>query len=174
MRASVALLCVALLVCGTLGCGRPYCTPGKTESCACPRTTTTGVQTCAYDGSRYGACTGCPSGTGGGAGGSGGSGSSGGGSEGDPCDVLQQDCTGVYACVFPSIGPGDSKCRSPGGSAVGESCPASATSTSCQKGLQCLASTCKKICNLDGGLPACMTGACRPEIGFSQNAGTCS
>jgi len=71
-RDSLPALVCALALSATLGCaaGTPaptmsqVCVPGDQKACACPGLPD-GVQVCADDGSRYGACTGCTSATGG-------------------------------------------------------------------------------------------------------------
>jgi hypothetical protein len=71
-RRDLAALIGVPLLCGVLGCaaGTPaptmsqVCVPGDQKACACPGEAD-GVQVCADDGSRYGACTNCATGTGG-------------------------------------------------------------------------------------------------------------
>ncbi len=110
---AVALGLVLAAACGETGVfmtPKPVCTPGVQVTCACPGGRE-GAQACSADGSAWGACEGCPAGTGGagssssttgagsapGVGGSGGAGSGGadGGvqvDDGGTCVAVGQPC----------------------------------------------------------------------------------
>lgn len=74
------------------------------------------------------------------------------------CDPLLQNCPmTAQACSLTQSGPG---CIQAGNVAIGASC----TMGNCVKGAVCIgdqtAANCRAFCNLDGGMPACATGAC--------------
>lgn len=68
MERRIGLLLAAVFV--AIGCSSSsspqsptqVCTPGTTQSCACPGVVGTGVQTCNEQGSGFGSCSGCSSG----------------------------------------------------------------------------------------------------------------
>ncbi|MDP1917981.1 MAG: EGF domain-containing protein [Myxococcales bacterium] len=87
---------------------------------------------------------------------------------GQPCDLLKQECSG--GCYATTNG---AMCASEGWSSTGASC---AAANSCAAGLTCLAPggsmnfTCTAIC--DPNAPACSSGACQPLGGF-PGVGVC-
>ncbi len=86
------------------------------------------------------------------------------------CDPLVQNCTTVGEACYP-ITEGE-YCLQAGTAAVGTSCG----NVNCVKGAVCLivggAGTCKQLCNLDGGLPACAASTCM-GLTATDNFGAC-
>jgi hypothetical protein len=92
------------------------------------------------------------------------------------CDLLAQNCAGTNNCIpIPPAAGGGATCV-PGGSAgPGGACP---NVVECAKGNACFntgTNSCFKLCNLDGGSPACGNdgGTCTDEGIGEQNAGIC-
>ncbi|HEY4059385.1 MAG TPA: hypothetical protein VGM39_22360 [Kofleriaceae bacterium] len=96
----------------------------------------------------------------------------------DVCSPLDQTgcnagekCTWIEDQDSPPIG--HIGCAATGSIAIGGTCTDGTGGDDCVKGSYCLGGTCKQVCDLDGGTPACgIEGVCTQYAGIFENAGS--
>jgi hypothetical protein len=179
VRARRSLLAFALLVpvagialpsCGGGGSGtKEVCTPGETQACICTNGST-GAQSCAADGTQFGACTCAPAGTGGttSTGGTSGTGGSAGGT-----GSTVAACPTARVCEAACCGTDEVCIVEAGVTRCAQSCT---TSSECTVAMPC----CSLLAPANGGSPpakgACTSdvAACRCTTGRQCQSGSCS
>ncbi len=124
--------------------GSPRCVPGEQIVCACPGSSVTGAQVCNALGSGYGACEGCPGGSGSGSG-------------------------GASSVAAGTGGATSAATAGKGGGTTAASGPATTAASSATGGMGCDSGDCD-VCSVS----MCAEQVCATEMADCQNDNDCT